>query len=89
LVNAVATRGSRRDFVDLYVAAQHYGLGEILRWFEAKFASTPYDRVHILKALMYFKDAEEQALPDMLLPMEWSEVTRFLVSKVPRLSRLG
>lgn len=88
-VNAVAARGNRRDFVDLYVAAQQYSLGEILQWFEVKFASTPYDRMHILKALMYFKDAEEQPMPDMLLPLEWSEVTRFFVSEVPRLSHLG
>lgn len=88
-VNAIATRGNRRDFVDLYVATKHYDLGEILRWFEAKFASTPYDRVHVLKALMYFKDAEEQAMPDMLVPLEWTEVTRFFVSEVPRLSRLS
>lgn len=88
-VNAIAPRGNRRDFVDLYVAAKRYGLGEILRWFEATFASTPYDRLHILKALMYFKDAEEQAMPDMLVPLEWTEVTRFFVSEVPRLSRLS
>jgi hypothetical protein len=88
-VNAIATRGHRRDFVDVYVAAQRYGLGEILRWFDAKFASTPYDRVHILKALVYFKDAEEQPMPDMLAPLDWSEVTRFFVSEVPRLARPG
>lgn len=87
-VNAIASRGSRRDFVDLYVAAQRYSLAEILAWFETKFASTPFNRVHVMKALTYFKDAEEQAMPDMLVPLDWRDVTRFFVSEVPRVSRL-
>lgn len=87
-LNAIATRGSRRDFVDLYVSAQRYGLPEILKWFEEKFRATPYNRVHLYKALTYFRDAETEPMPDVLVPMKWSEVTRFFVSEVPRLSRL-
>lgn len=87
-LNAIATRGSRRDFVDLYIAAKQYGLAEILRWFEEKFRSTPYNRVHVFKALTYFRDAEAQPMPDMLVPLEWTAVTRFFVSEVPRISRL-
>jgi hypothetical protein len=65
--------------VDVYVATQRYGLGEILRWFDARFASAPYDRVHVL---VYFKDAEEQPMPDVLVPLDWSEVTRFFENTV-------
>lgn len=87
-LNALAGRGSRRDFVDLYIAAKHYDLGEILGWFETKLASTPYNRVHLFKALTYFKDAEAQPMPDMLMPLKWAEVTQFFVSEVPRMSHL-
>lgn len=87
-VNAIATRGNRRDFVDLYVTAQEYGLAEILRWFEEKFRGTPFNRVHLYKALTYFEDAEAQPMPDMLVPLGWATVRSFFVSEVPRLSRL-
>jgi hypothetical protein len=87
-VNAIATRGGRRDFVDLYVAAQRYGLAEILQWFEDKFRSTPYNRIHLYKALTYFRDAEAEPMPHMLVPVGWPDVTRFFVSEVPRLSGL-
>lgn len=87
-VNAIATRGSRRDFVDLYVCARQYGLGQILAWFEQKFRSTPYNRLHLYKALTYFRDAEAEPMPHMLVPLEWREVAAFFASEVPRLSRL-
>lgn len=87
-VNAIATRGSRRDFVDLYACAQQVGLQQILTWFEEKFRSTPYNRLHVYKALTYFRDAEAEPMPDMLVPLEWRDVTAFFVTEVPRLSRL-
>ena len=76
-LDVIASRGSRRDFVDLYVVARQYGLKQILSWFETKYASVPYNRVHILKSLTYFADAEGEPMPDMLLRLEWSAVKAF------------
>jgi hypothetical protein len=36
-ISALASRGSRRDFVDLYVIAQRYGLPHVLDLFQRKF----------------------------------------------------
>lgn len=87
-LNAIATRGGRRDFIDLYVASEQYGLAEILVWFDEKFRTTPYSRVHLYKALTYFRDAEAEPMPDMLVRLEWEVVKGYFVSEVPRLSRL-
>lgn len=87
-VNAIATRGGRRDFVDLYVASQLYGLAAILAWFDQKFRATPYNRVHLYKALTYFRDAEAEPMPDMLVALEWETVKRYFATEVPRLARL-
>ncbi len=87
-VHAIASFGNRRDFVDLYLAATQYGLSQMLAWFETKLAPTPSNRVHLLKSLTDFKDAEAQPVPDMLVPLEWTEVTRFFATAVPCLSRL-
>lgn len=81
-VQAISTRGARRDFVDLFFVAKDYGLAQVLEWFEAMFATTPYNRVHILKALAYFDDAEAQPMPDMLVPLDWTEVRDFFVNGV-------
>lgn len=87
-LDVIASRGSRRDFIDLYTMATRLGLVQILGWFENKYAGAPYNRVHLLKALTYFADAEREPMPDMLAPIDWPSVKQFFISEVPCLSRL-
>lgn len=87
-IEAIASRGSRRDFVDLYVLGQEYGLGGLLDLFSKKYAAVAYSRTHLLKALTYFRDAEEEPPPDLLVPLDWSSVIRYFTSETPRLARL-
>jgi len=89
MLDTIANRGGRRDFVDLYVTANAYTLGEILEWFARKYASVRYSRTHLFKALTYFADAEQEPMPDMLVPLEWTAVRQYFLSHVPRLPRLG
>ena len=84
-ISAVASRGTKRDFVDLYFAGKQFGLGAIFDWFSRKFASTRYSRMHLLKSLTYFQDAELDPMPDMLVPLQWNEVKSFFRQEVPRL----
>ncbi len=88
-VDVIGSRGARRDFVDLYVAAHAYGLREIFEWFTTKYASVPYSRTHLFKALTYFKDAEQDPMPDMRIPLDWTDITEFFLSQVPRLTHLS
>ena len=88
-IEAIASRGSRRDFMDLYVVAQEYGLRELFECFAKKYAAVSYSRTHLLKALTYFRDAEEEPVPDMLVPLDWPAVTQYFVSETPRLARLS
>ena len=84
-VSAIASRGTKRDFMDLYLCAQRYGLAEILRMFEKKYAQTRFNRIHILKSLTYFADAVKDPMPHMLLPLDWDKVTEFFRTETPRL----
>ena len=84
-ISALASRGVRRDFVDLYVTARQYGLAHLLALFKGKYAKANYSMLHIRKALTYFADAEHEAMPDMLVPLSWSEVRQFFLSEVPKL----
>jgi len=84
-VSAIASRGTKRDFVDLYLCVQHYGLAEILRMFSAKFVQAQYSRVHILKSLTYFGDAEKDPMPHMLTPLDWNKVKQCFLMEAPRL----
>jgi Nucleotidyl transferase AbiEii toxin, Type IV TA system len=85
-LSAIASRGTRRDFVDLYVMGKQRGLDEMLRWFQQKYARANYSRVHVLKSLAYFEDAEKDPMPDMLAPLDWEDVKRFFAGEAARLS---
>ena len=81
-VSAIASRGTKRDFIDLYVSAQRFGLTEVLQLFDRKYAQTHYSRIHILKSLTFFGDAEKDPMPHMLIPLDWGEVKRFFLREV-------
>jgi len=84
-ISAIAGRGTKRDFVDLHVLSQRYGLDQLLAWFKEKFARTNYSMVHVLKSLAYFEEAEQDPMPDMLMPLSWDEVKRFFTREAARL----
>jgi hypothetical protein len=84
-ISAIAGRGTKRDFVDFYSASHRYGLPLLLELFQEKFSEANYSRVHLLKSLTYFDDAEKDPLPDMLIPLSWDEVKKFLQREVPPL----
>jgi len=84
-VSAIASRGTKRDFVDLYVCAKQFGLKEILRMFETKYAQTRYSKLHILKSLTFFADAEKDPMPHMLEEISWDTVKQFFLYEAPRL----
>lgn len=86
-ISAIAGRGTRRDFVDACVVARQHDLGHLLDLFEKKYAAVNYNRVHLLKSLTYFQDAEREPLPDMLISLSWDDVTQFFRQEVARLSR--
>lgn len=84
-LNALAGRGSRRDFVDLLLVAREHGLRQVWLWFESKFSRAGYSKTHILKSLTYFEDAEKEPMPDMIVNLPWDEVKAFFLREALRL----
>jgi nucleotidyltransferase AbiEii toxin of type IV toxin-antitoxin system len=83
-VSAIASRGTKRDFVDLYAVSKHHDLGQILEWFKSKYAKANYSMVHVLKSLTYFEDAEKDPMPDMLVALTWERVKQFFSTEAVR-----
>lgn len=72
---AIAQRGSRKDFIDLYfIAREHKPLDELLRLYRTKYSTG--DIAHALIGLTYFDDAEEEQSPVMLREAAWEDVKR-------------
>lgn len=87
-LSALAGRGSRKDFVDLYVYARRVApLAEIFACFHQKFRGVTVDPYHLLRSLTYFEDAEAEAMPDVLDGPNWHEVKAFFRAEAARLFR--
>jgi len=84
-LSAISSRGSKKDFIDLYFILQKFSLGELLALFEKKFKGVNYQMSHILKSLVYFEEAEKQPDPEFLVDVDWNEVKSFLEGKVKEL----
>jgi len=70
----VSSRGSKKDFVDLYFIFEKFGLDVLFRALEKKYEGIDYNIAHILKSLVYFEVAEDEPMPRMQRRVEWSEV---------------
>jgi len=70
---AIASRGARRDFVDLYAMGRSgLTLDQMIEWYRERYAVK--DIGHVLFSLSYFADAEVQEMPAMLWPTGWDEM---------------
>lgn len=85
-LEAIASRGVKRDFIDLYCIAEKIELSIMLELFEQKFANHAVSPVHVLKSLVYFADAESDPMPNMLIDLDWDEVKRFFERSVKEIS---
>ncbi|MBL7184033.1 MAG: nucleotidyl transferase AbiEii/AbiGii toxin family protein [Anaerolineae bacterium] len=86
-MDAVAGRGTRRDFYDLYFIALQVSLDELFAQSTNKY---PYSRgfeMRVLVALVDFDAADQDEEPTLLLPAEWSEVKAFFLAEARRLGR--
>ena len=81
-LEAIANRGSYKDFTDIYFLLQKYSLKEILGFLRKKFVNIDYNETHLLKALTYFEDAKETPEPEMIQTVSWEKVTRTIRKEV-------
>ena len=79
-INAIEGRGSRKDFVDIYMLLQHYTLSELLDFYSIKYPN--YSIFRALLSLTYFDDAETQAMPKIFIPQRWEVIKAYISDKV-------
>ena len=81
-MEAIAGRGSKKDFVDIYFLLQQYTLDEIFEFHTIKYGKGLSNRYHHLKSLVYFKDADSEAMPLMMNPLKWDDVKKQIITIV-------
>lgn len=88
-LSAVAQRGAKKDFLDLYALGTNgeLSLPDMLADYREKYAIQ--DVAHVLYALTYFDDAERERSPTMLWPVRWPKVRETIRSWVEEATREG
>ncbi len=88
-IAALADRGTKRDFIDLYfifAVEKIISLGEALRLYDKKFKKLKQNKLHIIKSLAYFGDAESEKMPQMFKPANWKKVKDFFMKEQKRIA---
>ncbi len=83
-VDAISSRGTKRDFIDLYFLGKNIPLAEALRLYQQKYRRQNLNLAHTMRALAYFTDADNQDPPEMLKSCDWGEVKAYFLQEVSR-----
>lgn len=86
-IAAVADRGTKRDFIDLFFLTRIYSLERILSYYDQKYQKLQANKTHILRSLFYFAEAENDAPPQMIQTVDWQEVKKFFEKEVKKISK--
>ena len=85
-IDAISTRGIKRDFIDLYFICQEgISLKKVLSFYNRKYGALASNIVHIQKSLVYFVDAEAAIMPKMLKKVDWENVKKYFELEVRKL----
>lgn len=80
-LSAIMSRGTKRDFVDLFFILREITLNELVESFKRKYAGVGYSLSHLCKSISYFDDAEDDEMPKMITDIAWPEMKQFLEEK--------
>jgi hypothetical protein len=76
-INAIAGRGSKKDFIDIYYILRYFTLDEMIDLYLQKYN----DGSEFLarKSLTYFEDAELEEMPLMFDNITWTEIKKTIL----------
>lgn len=83
-LGATIARARARDYIDIYFLLQKFSLEEMLNFYQKKYKNLAANKIHILKSLQYFDDIVDDDLPEMLIPVSWLAVKKFLIQETKK-----
>ncbi len=80
-LTAIAGRGRKRDFYDLFFLLRKYSLPELMRFYNEKFEDG--SEFKVVRSLTYFEDADQDEDVQLLQEkVEWKEVKKAILHEV-------
>ena len=86
-LNAAFDRKSKKDFIDIALLTNIYGLPRGLEWYKQKF---PYnDEMIPMKSLLYFDKADAEPDPLLFLHFNWPDCKQTIINAVKEIITNG
>jgi len=79
-LSAIAGRGAKKDFYDIYFLLKKFSLSKMIELFKKKYETE--NTFHLLKSLTFFDDAELEPEPELFRNIEWQEVKNQILKEV-------
>ncbi|MFN2424702.1 MAG: nucleotidyl transferase AbiEii/AbiGii toxin family protein [Cryomorphaceae bacterium] len=76
-LNAIAGRGSKKDFIDLYFLLRQFSLTEMMGFYNEKYFDG--SEFMVLKSLSYFDDADREPSPELYEEVDWGEIKSHII----------
>lgn len=83
-LGAIANRGARKDFIDLYYILEKYQLKDLLHFYTRMYNVS--EHFSLLKSMIYFEDAEMETTPTLLIEpnLAWDKIKKTIIQKVSK-----
>jgi hypothetical protein len=79
-LGAAFDRKSKKDFIDIALLSEKYGLEKGISWYKEKY---PYnDELIPLKSLLHFEKADAEPDPEFYLHYNWKESKQIVINEV-------
>ena len=79
-LNAVANRGSKKDFFDINELLKSFSIVELINFFKTKYSD--HNAFTVIKSLEYFEDAELEPDPICLNNTSWKQVKERIITEI-------
>jgi hypothetical protein len=76
-INAVAGRGSKKDFIDIYYLLQYFTIDQMLEFYLSKYQDG--SEFMARKSLTYFNDADLEETPILFETISWKEIKQTIL----------
>ena len=79
-LNAIAGRGSKKDFIDIELILKEFNLQQIVDFYKLKYQQE--SEFMALKSMLYFADADLEVEPEMFTAFNWTNSKQFIKQQV-------
>ena len=81
-VNAIAGRGSIKDFIDVYFLLNEFSINEMIGFYLQKYPDG--SEFMVRKSLTYFDDADTEEAPILFHDISWSEIKKTILLSIDK-----